>query len=80
MGTSEQANIVHDSWDLTHKLIRLGEEKMWEVIRGVWVAMLFSAGRCRGYLHAKSLGSGGEYLTFVSLMMLHAGLETFTER
>jgi hypothetical protein len=47
MGTSEQANIVHDSWDLTHKLIRLGEEKMWEVIRGVWVAMLFSAGRCR---------------------------------
>jgi hypothetical protein len=34
----------------------------------------------QGYLHAKSLGSGGEYLTFVSLLMLHAGLETFTER
>jgi hypothetical protein len=51
------------------------------VIEGVWVEMLcFSAGRCRGYLHAKSLGSGGEYLTFVSLLMSHAGLETFAER
>lgn len=41
---------------------------MWKVIRGVWIQMLcFSASRCRGYLHAKSLGSG-------------RGLEMFAER
>jgi hypothetical protein len=81
MSSSEEGNIVHDSWILAQKLMGLGKEKMWEVIEGVWVEMLcFSAGRCRGYLHAKSLGSGGEYLTFVSLLMSHAGLETFAER
>uniref|UniRef100_A0A0D9X4C7 DUF4220 domain-containing protein n=1 Tax=Leersia perrieri TaxID=77586 RepID=A0A0D9X4C7_9ORYZ len=55
--------------------------KMWDVIRDVWVEMLcFSAGRCRGYLHAKSLGSGVEYLSFVWLLLAHAGMETFPER
>ncbi|CAL5033466.1 unnamed protein product [Urochloa decumbens] len=78
---SIQATIVRDAWVLFGELMRLGDAKMWEVIRGVWVEMLcYSAGRCRGYLHAKSLGSGGEYLSFVSLLMSHAGLETFPER
>jgi hypothetical protein len=37
------------------------EEKIWTVIQGVWVEMLcFTASRCKGYLHAKSLGTGGE--------------------
>ncbi|TKW08988.1 hypothetical protein SEVIR_6G061900v4 [Setaria viridis] len=81
MGSSEEGDIVHDSWVLAQKLMELGEEKMWEVIEGVWIEMLcFSAARCRGYLHTKSLGTGGEYLTFVSLLMSHAGLETFAER
>jgi hypothetical protein len=54
---------------------------MWEVIQGVWIEMrCFSSSRCRGYLHAKNLSSGGEYLTFVSLVMSHAGLETFAQR
>jgi hypothetical protein len=54
---------------------------MCRVIEGVWIEMLyFSASRCRGYLHAKSLGYGGKYLSFVSLLMLHAGLERFPER
>ncbi|KAG0522472.1 hypothetical protein BDA96_07G040300 [Sorghum bicolor] len=61
--------------------MRLDDENMWEVMVGVWIEMLcFSAGKRRGYLHAKSLGSGGEYLTFVSLLMSHAGLETYAER
>lgn len=73
---------IHDSWVLAQGLMQLGdEEKMWEVIKGVWVEMLcFSASRCRGYLHAKGLGSGGEYLSFVWLLMAHAGMETFPER
>ncbi|TVU43352.1 hypothetical protein EJB05_09814, partial [Eragrostis curvula] len=73
--------IIHEAWVLAQELMNLGDEKMWEVIKGVWIEMLcFSAGRCRGYLHIKSLGSGGEYLTFVSLLMSHAGLETFVAR
>ena len=62
--------------------MRLGDEqRMWEVIEAVWVEMIcFSAGRCRGFLHAKSLGSGGEYLSFIWLLMSHGGLETFAER
>ncbi|CAL5091493.1 unnamed protein product [Urochloa decumbens] len=81
VGSSKEGNIVQDSWVLARNLMGLGNEKMWEVINGVWIEMLcFSAGRCRGYLHAKSLGSGGEYLTFASLLMSHAGLETFAER
>jgi len=57
-----QENFIHDAWDLAKGLLKLrddfGDEKMWEVIQGVWVEMLcFSASRCRGYLHAKALGS-----------------------
>lgn len=55
--------------------------EMWKLIAAMWVEMLcFSARRCRGYLHAKSLGSGMEYLSFVWLMLAHAGMETFPER
>ncbi|KAF0894724.1 hypothetical protein E2562_002012 [Oryza meyeriana var. granulata] len=79
---SAEGGFIKEAWILAKKLMQLGDEKkMWQVIRGVWIEMLcFSAGRCRGYLHAKSLGSGGEYLTVVSLVMSHAGLETFAER
>uniref|UniRef100_A0A0E0BGN0 DUF4220 domain-containing protein n=1 Tax=Oryza glumipatula TaxID=40148 RepID=A0A0E0BGN0_9ORYZ len=77
-----ECGFIRDAWILAKELKQLGDEKkMWEVIKGVWMEMLcFSAGRCRGYLHAKSLGTGGEYLTVVSLVMSHAGLETFAER
>jgi hypothetical protein len=54
---------------------------MWDVIRDVWVEMLcFSASRCRGYLHAKSLGTGWELLTFVWLLMLYMGMEPLVEK
>lgn len=47
----------------SHLLALHGETRRWSVIQGMWVEMLcFSASRCRGYLHAKSLGMGGEYL------------------
>jgi hypothetical protein len=78
----ERQGFVRDAWVLAQELMGLGGYwKMWDVISGVWVEMLcFSAGRCRGYLHAKSLGSGGEYLSFVWLLMAHGGMETFPER
>ncbi|PNT78226.1 hypothetical protein BRADI_1g75542v3 [Brachypodium distachyon] len=75
-------SFVHEAWDLAEALLAIPNEKeMWEVIQGVWVEMLcFSASRCRGYLHAKSLGTGGELLTFVWLLWSHMGMETLAER
>ncbi|XP_039778427.1 uncharacterized protein LOC120645744 [Panicum virgatum] len=85
MITNNAPHIVHEARWLSTCLMALhnggdDEGKMWRVIQGVWVEMLcFSAGRCRGYLHAKSLGSGGEYLSYVWLL-LYMGMETLTEK
>nr|XP_051209053.1 uncharacterized protein LOC127326204 [Lolium perenne] len=52
---------IPEACRLAEELMKLGEEARWTVIRGVWVEMLcYSASRCRGYLHAKSLGEGRE--------------------
>ncbi|XP_039803281.1 uncharacterized protein LOC120667259 isoform X2 [Panicum virgatum] len=77
-----KGSFIDDAWALAQGLLALGDDdKMWEVIQGVWLEMLcFSASRCRGYLHAKALGSGGEFLTYVWLLMSYMGMETFTER
>ncbi|CAD6256655.1 unnamed protein product [Miscanthus lutarioriparius] len=77
--------LVLNAWVLAQKLMDItgkeGEAKMWSVIQGVWVEMLcFSAGRCRGFLHAKSLGKGGEYLSYVWMLMSFLGMETLAER
>ncbi|CAO2164449.1 unnamed protein product [Urochloa humidicola] len=46
-----------------------------EEIKEVWVRLLiYSAGKCRGELHAQQLGNGQELLTFVWLLMVHHGL------
>ncbi|RLN00791.1 hypothetical protein C2845_PM06G06360 [Panicum miliaceum] len=76
-----KGSFIEDAWALAQGLLALGDDKMWEVIQGVWVEMLcFSASRCRGYLHAKALSSGGEFLSYVWLLMSYMGMETFTER
>ncbi|KAF7074344.1 hypothetical protein CFC21_079228 [Triticum aestivum] len=77
-----EEGFINDAWKISEALSALGDEnKMWEVIEGVWVEMLcFSASRCRGYLHAKSLGTGGELLTYVWLLLSHMGMETLPER
>ncbi|KAL6655034.1 hypothetical protein ACP70R_005860 [Stipagrostis hirtigluma subsp. patula] len=57
------------------------EEERWKVIQGVWVEMLCcSASRCRGYLHAKSMGEGTEFLTIVWLLWSRMGMETFADK
>lgn len=57
------------------------EDERWQVIQGVWVEMLcFSASRCRGYLHAKSMGDGVEFLTYVWLVLSDMGMETFADK
>ncbi|WVZ96144.1 hypothetical protein U9M48_041816 [Paspalum notatum var. saurae] len=78
---SSKESFIDDAWTLAQGLLSLGDEKMWKVIEHVWVEMLcFSASRCRGYLHAKALGSGGEFLTYVWLLLFYMGAETLTER
>uniref|UniRef100_A0A452XPB1 DUF4220 domain-containing protein n=2 Tax=Aegilops tauschii subsp. strangulata TaxID=200361 RepID=A0A452XPB1_AEGTS len=73
--------IMLEAWELSKSLVGLRDKKMWRVMQGVWVEMLcFSAGRRRGYLHAKNLGKGGEYLSYVWLLLSHMGMETLAER
>ncbi|KAL6844567.1 hypothetical protein ACP4OV_025226 [Aristida adscensionis] len=56
-------------------------EERWKIIEGVWVEMLcYSASNCRGYLRAKRLGQGGEFLSYVWLLLAHMGMDTFADR
>uniref|UniRef100_A0A0E0N2Z2 DUF4220 domain-containing protein n=1 Tax=Oryza rufipogon TaxID=4529 RepID=A0A0E0N2Z2_ORYRU len=80
--TSNERGFIDDAWSIAEELIKLEDtEKMWRVIEGVWVEMLcFSAARCRGYLHAKGLGTGVEFLTYVWLLLHYMGMETLAEK
>ncbi|EEC81836.1 hypothetical protein OsI_25589 [Oryza sativa Indica Group] len=77
-----EGELIDDAWSIAEELLNLeDEEKMWRVIEGVWVEMLcFSAARCRGYLHAKSHGTGGEFLSYVWLLLHYMGMETLAEK
>ncbi|GJN25323.1 hypothetical protein PR202_gb13138 [Eleusine coracana subsp. coracana] len=79
--SSSRQSFSRSAWELAEALLRIPDrQKMWRVIQGVWVEMLcFSAGRCRGYLHAKSLGKGGEYLSYVWLLLSYMGMATSAE-
>ncbi|KAG8100156.1 hypothetical protein GUJ93_ZPchr0013g37793 [Zizania palustris] len=74
--------LIDDAWSIAQVLLDLrDEDKMWRVIEGVWVEMLcFSAARCRGYLHAKGLGTGVEFLSYVWLLLHYMGMETLAEK
>ncbi|KAK1620582.1 hypothetical protein QYE76_026099 [Lolium multiflorum] len=79
--TRTKKSFIYDACVLAEGLMHLGHAKMWDVIHGVWLEMLcFSAGRCRGFLHAKALGSGGEFLSYAWLLLAQYGMETFPER
>jgi hypothetical protein len=83
-GGHSKEKLIDDAWALAQRLLdnnKGDEKKMWEEIQRVWVEMLcFSASRCRGYLHAKALGEGGEFLSYVWLTLFHMGMETFTDK
>ncbi|CAN6270554.1 unnamed protein product [Urochloa humidicola] len=68
--------------EMAEALMGLLEEKaMWDMVQGVWVEMLcYSASRCHGYMHARSIGEGGETLTRVWLLLCYLGMETMTDR
>ncbi|XP_019173633.1 PREDICTED: uncharacterized protein LOC109169237 isoform X2 [Ipomoea nil] len=51
-----------------------GSKEMWGFLSDMWVKLLLYAGtHCRGDVHY--LNKGGEFLTFVRLMMAHSGLK-----
>ncbi|KAJ3705239.1 hypothetical protein LUZ61_008944 [Rhynchospora tenuis] len=50
-------------------------DRMWRLIRAVWVEMLcYAASKCSGQYHAKQLSKGGELLTVVWFLMAHLGM------
>ena len=66
---------------LAKELRNLDPHMRWKVMYRVWLGMLFySASMCRGYLHAKSLGEGGEFLSFVWLVLSLKGTKTLADK
>ncbi|EAZ45653.1 hypothetical protein OsJ_30322 [Oryza sativa Japonica Group] len=74
--------LVHDACRLAEELMdKMGRRTRCQVMYRVWVGMLFySASMCRGYLHAKSLGEGGEFLSFVWLILSLKGAKTLADK
>ncbi|VAI52330.1 unnamed protein product [Triticum turgidum subsp. durum] len=74
--------LVPNACRLAKELMELhNEQKMWEVVQGVWVEMLcYSAGRCRGYLHAKNMNEGPQLLSLVWIILSFMGMETSADR
>lgn len=61
--------------------MELDEEERWTVIGSVWVELLcYSTSRCRGYLHAKGLGEGDLFGTWIWVMWSFMRMETWVER
>ncbi|KAM0868803.1 hypothetical protein ACQ4PT_041075 [Festuca glaucescens] len=75
-------DMVSNASKLAKSLMELSDDKeRWTVIQGVWVEMLcYSSNRCRGYLHAKCLGDGGEFLSSMRLLLAFMGMETLADR
>ncbi|CAN6167990.1 unnamed protein product [Urochloa humidicola] len=81
--TADIGIMVPGACKLAKELMELldDEEERWKVIQGVWVEMLCcSASSCRGYLHAKSMGEGMEFLTYIWLLLSRMGMETFPDK
>ncbi|CAH2046310.1 unnamed protein product [Thlaspi arvense] len=75
----QRRNVLADATRLANALKQLSkegeEEVMWEVASKVWVEMLcYGATHCDPKQHVALLSSGGEFLSFVWLLMAHFGL------
>ncbi|PUZ62511.1 hypothetical protein GQ55_4G363900 [Panicum hallii var. hallii] len=83
-GESERLKyrLIHDACKLSDELMEMRpEETRWELMYRAWLGMLcYSASMCRGYLHAKSLGEGGEFLSFVWLVLSLKGAKTLADK
>ncbi|CAM0958669.1 unnamed protein product [Alopecurus aequalis] len=72
---------VKEACKLAKELLELQDATRWMLMYRVWLGMLcYSAAMCRGYLHAKSLGEGGEFLSFVWLMLALKGAKSLADK
>lgn len=72
---------IPEACGLAKELLQLEASTRWRVMYRVWLGMLFySASMCRGYLHAKSLGEGGEFLSYVWLVLSLKGAKTLADK
>ncbi|CAL5028950.1 unnamed protein product [Urochloa decumbens] len=81
--THDQTKVFHvpEACKLAEELLGMNYAVRWVVMYQVWLGMLcYSASMCRGYLHAKSLGEGGEFLSFVWLVLSLKGAKTLADK
>ncbi|KAG2562070.1 uncharacterized protein LOC120644398 [Panicum virgatum] len=72
---------IQDACRLANELLAIDYEKRWNLLYQVWLGMLcYSASMCRGYLHAKSLGEGGEFLSYAWLILSLKGAITLADK
>jgi len=73
---------IQDACRLANELLAIrDDEKHWNLLYQVWLGMLcYSASMCRGYLHAKSLGEGGEFLSYAWLILSLKGAITLADK
>ncbi|CAD6268827.1 unnamed protein product [Miscanthus lutarioriparius] len=78
----EAYSVIDDACNLAKELLDIKDENdRWHLMHLVWVGMLcYSASMCRGYLHAKSLGEGGEFLSYVWLLISLQGAKTLADK
>ncbi|KAM0841574.1 hypothetical protein ACQ4PT_058922 [Festuca glaucescens] len=66
---------------LAKELMAMPDGTRWMLMYRVWLGMLcYSASMCRGNLHAKSLGQGGEFLSLVWLTLGLKGAMCLTDK
>jgi hypothetical protein len=80
-GDASLAFHTKEACKLAKELLQLDDDTRWMLMYRVWLGMLcYSASMCRGYLHAKSLGNGGEFLSFVWLMLVLKGGKSLADK
>ncbi|KAI4371721.1 hypothetical protein MLD38_010041 [Melastoma candidum] len=66
-------SVLLHSCDLARNL--MGKDEKWKIISKVWAEMLwYAAGHCRAESYASVLAEGGEFISFVWLLMAHLGI------
>ncbi|TVU51161.1 hypothetical protein EJB05_02569, partial [Eragrostis curvula] len=73
---------IIEACKLAKELLDMPDDKTrWKLMYQVWLGMLcYSASMCRGYLHAKSLGEGGEFLSYVWLVLSLKGAKSLADK
>ncbi|KAG7605020.1 hypothetical protein ISN45_At05g040490 [Arabidopsis thaliana x Arabidopsis arenosa] len=71
----QRRNVLADASRLANALKQLSGETKWDIMSKVWVEMLcYGATYCDPKQHVAQLCKGGEFISFVWLLMAHFGL------